>query len=310
MPDVATAMFTSFPRVRCPPFARALFSSPACGRGQGEGVRLTAAMLTTLLLIAASVSHAAESSKKIAPHDIPLADFARHAAFRDIKISPEGDYLAASAVVDGKAVLSLVHLDDMKGINLRPREGGEVYEFWWVAPHRVFYSVAERMTTLEQPLLTGELYGVNADGTRKQLMIGYRANRVAQALRRGQLPIIGFLPGDIQNPFFARIAHDLEVELRNQGHNLLIASSEESVDQERELLERVFRNADALSEDVAVAMQPPLPAVDADASVDQVYEGLSGGSGAVVVVSAGRPAGILTRSDLLEFLAARRSQVD
>ncbi len=79
--------------------------------------------------------------------------------------------------------------------------------------------------------------------------------------------------------------------------------------QERELLERVFRNADALNEDVAVAMQPPLPAVDADASVDQVYEGLSGGSGAVVVVSEGRPSGILTRSDLLEFLSARRSQV-
>ena len=80
--------------------------------------------------------------------------------------------------------------------------------------------------------------------------------------------------------------------------------------QERELLERVFKNADALNEDVAVAMQPPLPAVDADASVDQVYEGLSGGSGAVVVVADGRPAGILTRSDLLEFLAARRSQVE
>ena len=80
--------------------------------------------------------------------------------------------------------------------------------------------------------------------------------------------------------------------------------------QERELLERVFKNADALNEDVAVAMQPPLPAVDSDASVDQVYEGLSGGSGAVVVVTDGRPAGILTRSDLLEFLAARRSQVE
>jgi len=79
---------------------------------------------------------------------------------------------------------------------------------------------------------------------------------------------------------------------------------------ERALLDRVFKNADALNEDVAVAMQPPLPAVDADASVDQVYEGLSSGSGAVVVVVAGRPAGILTRSDLLEFLAARRSQVE
>ena len=80
--------------------------------------------------------------------------------------------------------------------------------------------------------------------------------------------------------------------------------------QERALLDRVFRNPDALNEDVAVAMQPPLPAVDADASLDDVYEGLSGPSGAVVVASQGRPTGILTRSDLLEYLAARRSQVD
>jgi cystathionine beta-synthase len=79
---------------------------------------------------------------------------------------------------------------------------------------------------------------------------------------------------------------------------------------ERALLDRVFRNPDALNEDVAVAMQPPLPAVDADASVEEVYEGLSGTNGAVVVASAGKPTGILTRSDLLEFLAARRSQVD
>ena len=78
--------------------------------------------------------------------------------------------------------------------------------------------------------------------------------------------------------------------------------------QERALLDRVFRNPDALNEDVAVAMQPPLPAVDAGASLDDVYEGLSGPSGAVVVATDGRPTGILTRSDLLEFLAAR-SQV-
>ncbi|MCW8163947.1 LacI family DNA-binding transcriptional regulator [Verminephrobacter aporrectodeae] len=67
--------------------------------------------------------------------------------------------------------------------------------------------------------------------------LGYRANRVAQALRSGQLPIAGFIPGDIQNPFFAGIAHDLEVELRKHGHNLLIASSGDNAAQERELLE-------------------------------------------------------------------------
>jgi dipeptidyl aminopeptidase/acylaminoacyl peptidase len=125
--------------------------------------------LFAIALIALSFSAAAE--------EIAFADFARHAQFRDIKISPEGDYLAASAVVDGKAVLSLVKLDDMKGVNLRPRESGEVSDFWWVTPHRVLYTVAERMSTLERPVETGELYGVNADGSRKQLLIGFRQNR-------------------------------------------------------------------------------------------------------------------------------------
>ena len=84
-------------------------------------------------------------------------------------------------------------------------------------------------------------YGYVGDETALRVLeaadsLGYRANRVAQALRRGQLPIIGYVPADIQNPFFARIAHDLEVELRKHGHNLLIASSEENVEQEKELL--------------------------------------------------------------------------
>lgn len=61
--------------------------------------------------------------------------------------------------------------------------------------------------------------------------LGYRGNRVAQALRGGQLPIVGFVPGDIQNPFFARIAHDIDAQLRQSRHSLLIASSEESVAQ-------------------------------------------------------------------------------
>src|SRR3954451_2767003 len=80
--------------------------------------------------------------------------------------------------------------------------------------------------------------------------------------------------------------------------------------QERSLLDRVFKNPDALNEDIAVAMQPPLTAVDVRASLDEVFADLSGPSAAVVVGIAGRPAAILTRSDLLEFLAHRRTYVD
>ena len=76
--------------------------------------------------------------------------------------------------------------------------------------------------------------------------------------------------------------------------------------QDRDLLDRVFKNPDALHEDVAAAMQPPLAAIDARDPLDEVFATLSGRTNAVVVAREGRPVGVLTRTDLLEFLAHNR----
>jgi cystathionine beta-synthase len=75
---------------------------------------------------------------------------------------------------------------------------------------------------------------------------------------------------------------------------------------ERDLLDVVFKNADALHQDVVNSMAPPLAAVDVGTSVDEVYATLTGKSTAVVVARGGRPEGVLTRSDLLEYLAHGR----
>ncbi len=75
---------------------------------------------------------------------------------------------------------------------------------------------------------------------------------------------------------------------------------------ERVLLDRIFRNPDSLGEEVAAAMQPPLGAVDLTDTVDQVFSDLQDQRQAVVVARAGRPEAVLTRSDLLEYLAHRR----
>ena len=56
-------------------------------------------------------------------------------------------------------------------------------------------------------------------------------------------------------------------------------------------------------------MQPPLATVDAQDSLDDVFTDLSGANAAVLVGDGGRPAAILTRSDLLEYLASRRTEV-
>src|SRR5512132_1532447 len=77
--------------------------------------------------------------------------------------------------------------------------------------------------------------------------------------------------------------------------------------QDRDLLDRVFKNPDALHEDVASAMQPPLAAVETDVTLDEVFATLTGRTNAVVVSRDGRPIGVLTRSDLLEYLAHQRA---
>ena len=76
--------------------------------------------------------------------------------------------------------------------------------------------------------------------------------------------------------------------------------------QDRALLDLVFKNPDALHEDVAIAMQAPLAAVEAGASVDEIVAALTGGTNAVVVADGGPPVGVVTRSDLLEYLAHAR----
>jgi cystathionine beta-synthase len=72
---------------------------------------------------------------------------------------------------------------------------------------------------------------------------------------------------------------------------------------ERTLLDRVFRDGDAIERDVAEVMGPPLPVVQRASGVEEMFEDLSRGAEAVIVADGSRPLGVLTRADLLEFLA-------
>ncbi len=73
---------------------------------------------------------------------------------------------------------------------------------------------------------------------------------------------------------------------------------------ENALLDRIFRDPDALQADVAEVMGPPLTMVEFDEPIEVAFEALQHAS-AVLVVKTGQVLGVLTRSDLLEFLAHR-----
>jgi cystathionine beta-synthase len=79
---------------------------------------------------------------------------------------------------------------------------------------------------------------------------------------------------------------------------------------EKSLLDRAYRDPMVVERTVGEVMERPLPTIDLGASLDDAFALLSGGAPAAVAVSAGRPAGIVTKLDLLEFLAHAGQRVD
>jgi cystathionine beta-synthase len=75
--------------------------------------------------------------------------------------------------------------------------------------------------------------------------------------------------------------------------------------QEGSLLERLFRKPEVLDAEVIEVMDAPFPTAERHMPVEEAFELLSKGrSTAVLVTEQGRAVGVMTRSDILDHLAA------
>jgi cystathionine beta-synthase len=72
---------------------------------------------------------------------------------------------------------------------------------------------------------------------------------------------------------------------------------------EKGLLDRAFRDPSVVERTLGEVMDPPLPLVASSATLDEAFALLSGGTNALVAVRGERPAGVVTKLDMLEYLA-------
>jgi cystathionine beta-synthase len=79
---------------------------------------------------------------------------------------------------------------------------------------------------------------------------------------------------------------------------------------EKGLLDRAYRDPAVVERTIGEVMDPPLPTIAPEATLDEAFALISKGAPGVVVVRAGRPAGVLTRLDLLEYLGHRTARGD
>ncbi len=77
--------------------------------------------------------------------------------------------------------------------------------------------------------------------------LGYRPNLTARALVTGRTFMIGLIVPDLVHPFFAEVAKGLSAVLRKKGYSLVMASSEEDPELERQEIDNLLaRRVDAL----------------------------------------------------------------
>jgi dipeptidyl aminopeptidase/acylaminoacyl peptidase len=110
------------------------------------------------------------------PASYGVQDFIKKDIFYDIKLSPNCDYYAATVPGENKTILVILRRSDKKMTTafLRGRNT-HIAGFWWVNKERVLISVSEKIGSLDEPQSTGEIWGINVDGSESDILVGQRA---------------------------------------------------------------------------------------------------------------------------------------
>ncbi|WP_296248999.1 S9 family peptidase [uncultured Stenotrophomonas sp.] len=112
----------------------------------------------------------------VAHAEVDLGGFIRKDYFGDLKLSPSGEFYAATVPMEDRTALVIFKREGNKTMgNFKPAKNSYVTGFQWVNDDRLLVSLSEKFGLLDQPQPTGELYAVNADGSQPELLVGFRA---------------------------------------------------------------------------------------------------------------------------------------
>ncbi|WP_293750804.1 prolyl oligopeptidase family serine peptidase [uncultured Paraglaciecola sp.] len=108
--------------------------------------------------------------------EIPVANFVKHGDYLNMKLSPDGKHISARVRVEGRIYLVILDTKTMKVVGgISPRSGDEIHSATWINNERFVYQFREAVYYSDSPLATGELFASNIDGSKSDMLYGYRA---------------------------------------------------------------------------------------------------------------------------------------
>ena len=138
--------------------------------------------MRTLLIIATLLAASTASARE----ELPLDHFIKRESFLDVKISPTGEYVAATVMAseDSGALVIMRRADLAVTGTLKLAGRTFVNDFHWVNDERVVATIAEKDGALSNPRSNGEIYATNWDGKKQELLVGGRAGSDDSMKRR------------------------------------------------------------------------------------------------------------------------------
>lgn len=135
------------------------------------------------------------------------AQLAADNKYADAKISPDGKHIAFVIKEDSKRKLVVIDVEGKKvvgGANFGIKQ--QVGEFYWANTERLVMEVLEHDPWAENPRFFGELFAIDYNGKRGEIIYGYRGGeqqtgtklKVKKAVR-GWAKVINLLPDDEKN---------------------------------------------------------------------------------------------------------------
>mgnify|MGYP000001692392 CR=1 FL=1 len=107
-----------------------------------------------------------------------IEDFAKNPDIINAKLSPNGDYIGILREVEGKRSVVIFKFPSMQFSSfLQYPDRNEIGTFWWVNNDRIVADVRTDYAQYEDSRSTGELFAMNADGTKRIHLYGYRAGK-------------------------------------------------------------------------------------------------------------------------------------
>ncbi len=111
-----------------------------------------------------------------ADYSTSTEQFVANRAYEHAQLSPDAKHLAVLSRANGTASLLIFDIDNMNAVAALGTESSQdILRFWWANNERVVVNLALRNAVANYPLLTGELYALNVDNTRKFAIAGFAA---------------------------------------------------------------------------------------------------------------------------------------